>query len=121
MSLKLQIDQCLKEIEILFDRGNSNRWTTKDFSELASEIHKKTGILLSVSTLKRIWGRVQYSSIPNRSTLDTLSQYLGYTGWIDYTKSTSEKKQKLYSIVQKKHLIISVITLLILGTGYVFF
>lgn len=121
MSLKLHIDQCLKEIEILFNRGNSDDWSTKDFSELASEIHKKTGVLLSVSTLKRIWGRVQYSSNPNRSTLDTLSQYLGYTGWIDYTHSTPEKKQReLHPFFQKGYFII-ILSVLVVGIGYIFF
>lgn len=56
-------------------------WDTHDFQILSDSIHKETGTLLSVSTLKRLSGRVHYRSKPNRSSLDTLAKYIGHNDW----------------------------------------
>lgn len=58
-------------------------WTSAHFEELGDDIHVATGIRLSVATLKRVWGRVKYTSSPSRTTLDALAQYAGYSGWVD--------------------------------------
>lgn len=55
--------------------------TPKDFELLSEAISKRTGILLSPTTLKRIWGYLDENVTPRRSTLDTLSRFCG---WRDY-------------------------------------
>ena len=56
--------------------------------------------MLSHVTLKRVWGKVKYESLPSTHTLDTLVQYLGYESWRDFrsqncsgTASTMAGKQ----------------------------
>ena len=61
--------------------GSSNNWTNQDFEELSERIFDKTQVKLSVSTLKRIWGKVKYDSSPNAATLNALAVFLGYENW----------------------------------------
>src|ERR1700744_2722878 len=64
--------------------GDSNGWTNHDFIILSEKIQEATGTAISHVTLKRLWGKVKYESLPNTHTLDTLVQYLGYNGWRDF-------------------------------------
>ena len=59
-------------------------WTNRDFEELSDRIASATGVTLSVTTLKRVWGRVSYASQPSTTTLDTLAQYAGHEHWRAY-------------------------------------
>src|SRR3569833_536812 len=61
--------------------GDSKDWTNSDFMALSEKIKERTGISLSHVTLKRLWCKVKYDSLPNTHTLDTLVQYLGYENW----------------------------------------
>ena len=51
--------------------------TSTDFESLSADIEKRTGALISVSTLKRLWGYIKPQGLPRLSTLDLLSQYSG--------------------------------------------
>jgi hypothetical protein len=72
---------CLQKIEQKLGWGSSQDWKTQDFERLCDLITDKTGVQLSSSTLKRIWGKVRYNSAPNLSTLDALAQFLDYPDW----------------------------------------
>jgi hypothetical protein len=61
--------------------GDSTSWTNHDFITLSELINKRTGVTLSHVTLKRIWGKVKYDSLPNTFTLDTLCNFVGYESW----------------------------------------
>ncbi|HXD79393.1 MAG TPA: hypothetical protein VN616_16365 [Puia sp.] len=61
--------------------GDSDRWNNQDFLELRQLIFQQTGIALSHVTLKRIWGKVRYESLPSTNTLNTIVQFLGYYNW----------------------------------------
>ena len=73
-----QIRNCLNEIERRLSWGSSDRWSNQDFELLSDEIYNKTTVKLSITTLKRIWGKVEYHSSPSTSTLIVLAQYLDY-------------------------------------------
>ena len=55
--------------------------TPKDFDYLYSCIYDKCGTMVSISSLKRIWGYVATDSSPRLSTLDPLAQFVGYSDW----------------------------------------
>lgn len=55
--------------------------TTGDFADLSAEIMRITGERLSVSTLKRVFGRVNASKAYRQTTLTILSRYLGFDNW----------------------------------------
>jgi hypothetical protein len=72
---------CLREIEVVLGWGSGNGWSNADFENLAERIFDKTGTRLSVSTLKRIWGRVSYNHFPNSASLTALAVFAGYEDW----------------------------------------
>jgi len=55
--------------------------TPKDFYFLSTYIVEQQHETVSVSTLKRLWGYIQTSSVPRRSTLNVLSRLLGFPDW----------------------------------------
>lgn len=54
--------------------------TPKDFTQCREAIFEKVHVSISISTLKRFWGYVSTSReyLPNRYTLDALSQFVGF-------------------------------------------
>ncbi|TAE32035.1 MAG: hypothetical protein EAZ91_06175 [Cytophagales bacterium] len=73
--------RCRRLVEQKVGWGNSDHWQNRDFEQLSEQILAETGVSLSVTTLKRLWGRVRYDSSPNPTTLDTLAQFVGYDNW----------------------------------------
>jgi hypothetical protein len=82
-----QIQICKNEIEYRLSWGSSELWTNQDFELLVEEIFNKTKANLSLTTLKRIWGKVDYQSNPSIATLNVLAQYLDYANWRDFRKN----------------------------------
>jgi hypothetical protein len=75
---ELLITELIKQYETVTGWGDSNNWKNQDFINLSEKIREKTGASISHVTLKRIWGKVKYDSLPNTYTMDTLVQFLGY-------------------------------------------
>ena len=95
------VQKCLLQIEEKLGWGNAAQWHNDVFIELSETIQKETKTLLSITTLKRIWGKVNYNSAPSISTLNTLSQFAGYTNWRDFKNKTTLKKPNWFQ--QKIH------------------
>ena len=72
--------------------GDSDDWTNQDFVALSEKIQERTGVALSHITLKRVWGKVKYDSLPNSHTLDTLVQFLGYENWRAFKSQNGDGK-----------------------------
>ena len=70
-----ELAELLRQIEVKFARRLS---TTTDFEVLALIIEREAGSPVSSSTLKRLWGYVEYASMPRIATLDSLSRYVGF-------------------------------------------
>jgi hypothetical protein len=80
------LQQCRTLIEAKVSWGDSSQWQNQDFEALSERIFAETGVNLSVSTLKRIWGKVRYDSAPTATTLNTLAQFVGYENWREFRK-----------------------------------
>jgi hypothetical protein len=80
------IQKLLNLIEQQLNWGEVSGWHSKDFEKLNLLIQDKTKVSLSASTLRRLWGKVDYSHRPSGTTLDTLAQFAGYESWRDFTK-----------------------------------
>jgi len=78
------LDKCRQLIEASLNWGNSTGWTNEDFENLSDSIEEKTQVRLSVSTLKRIWGRVKYDSSPTAATLNALARFIDYENWRNF-------------------------------------
>lgn len=57
---------------------------SKDFERLVVSIYERTGTLLSPTTLKRVWGYLNESTVTRRSTLDLLAQFCGWHSYEEF-------------------------------------
>jgi hypothetical protein len=89
MNNETSLDQCKHLIQDSLGWGDPASWSNEDFDDLGERIFEKTSIRLSVSTLKRIWGKVKYDHSPTTATLNALSRYAGYTGWRDFQQQNN--------------------------------
>ena len=123
---------CRTKIEQLLNWGDSSLWTNSDFELLSDKIFEKTAVRLSISTLKRIWGKVKYDNSPTAATLNALANFLGYASWRDFeseqiktsapqeevikeVKSEGNKRRRI--LVPVSILIICVVVVLLLVKG----
>lgn len=90
MNNESDVERCKRLIEASLVWGDAASWTNEDFDELSDRIFTKTSVRLSVSTLKRIWGKVKYDHSPTTATLNALARYAGFDGWRDFL-SKSQK------------------------------
>lgn len=88
------IKKCKQLVEQKLDRGSSMAWQNQDFEKLSAQIQEETGQVLSLSTLKRIWGKVKYDSRPNVATLDVLAQFVGYEHWRSFENAHADLGQE---------------------------
>lgn len=93
------IEKCRQLIEQKLAWGSSEYWQNQDYERLSERIFEVTNITLSTSTLKRVWGKVQYNSTPNLSTLNALAQFAGYENWRNFV---TENVGTAFSIAQKE-------------------
>jgi len=71
---------------------NSDTWNEYDYEKLSEFIFSKSDIRLSVSTLKRIWGKVQYKNTPATATLNALARALDIEDWRAFKKNIAIEK-----------------------------
>ncbi|WP_299163008.1 hypothetical protein [uncultured Tenacibaculum sp.] len=88
-----EVQKCLSLIEEKLNWGDSNLWHNDVFIELSEKIQDETKVLLSSTTLKRVWGKVNYNSAPSISTLNALAQFAGYLNWRDFKNKEPRKKE----------------------------
>ena len=81
---KQYLQACLKAIEQQLGWISASEWKHHHFVALSDKILDKTQVQLSPVTLKRIWGKVQYTSFPSITTLDTLAQFIGKDNWLEF-------------------------------------
>ena len=87
-----ELARCLSLIEAQLGWGPAEKWVNYDFEKLSDTIHASTGVRLSTTTLKRIWGKLKYNSAP---TLTTLSRFAGYEDWRTFKQSETAKVANL--------------------------
>jgi hypothetical protein len=82
------VQRCLSELKKQMGYAEHIRLSQRDMEHLSEAIEAKTKILISLSTLKRILNG-QFDRLPQTSTLNALTIFIGYLGWHDF------KTQKL--------------------------
>lgn len=84
-----ELRRCKALIEDKLSWGQADGWQTADFENLSELILKETGVSLSTSTLRRIWGRTAYNHLPSATTLNTLARFAGSGDWRAFVKQDS--------------------------------
>lgn len=85
---KLLLTRAKKMVEAKLGWGDSKDWSNQDFLALSKKIQEEINVSVSHVTLKRIWGKVKYDSLPNTYTLNILAQFAGYENWRDFKIKT---------------------------------
>lgn len=84
-SSEYYITLCKEQIErryfLVDDRGELQR----NLENLSQKIEEKTGVLISLSTLKRIWKNT-FKQKPQTATLNALAAILDYKDWHDFVE-----------------------------------
>ena len=65
--------------------------TPNDFVFLSGAVFDRTRETMSPTTLKRLWGYIDGADRTRNSTLDILSQFLGYGNWDDFVEKTGKE------------------------------
>ena len=60
-----------------------HHWKQRDMEALAKLIEERSGVKLSLSTLKRLW-KPDFDQTPHPSTLDALVSVLDYHNWLEF-------------------------------------
>lgn len=91
MNDKELIQTCLREISVKAGYANPSSLRQRDIEHICDEIEKSTGILISLSTIKRLLNG-QFNRLPQAATLNAITAYLGYENWQDFRmKHTSNR------------------------------
>ncbi len=86
-TLLAKLSALTRQIEQDLDWGDRQTWTNKDFATLSECIFEKTGKQISITTLKRIWGRAQLVATPSQVTLDIMAEFAGFKNWRSFDKT----------------------------------
>jgi hypothetical protein len=70
----------------------NHRLTQRDMELLCDNIEKKTNVLISLSTMKRLLNG-QFSRMPQVATLNAISNYLGYANWQEFKIKQQAKEE----------------------------
>ena len=75
------LDSYKQQVEEKFPIAvGKERPSQRDFEYLSEQIQERSGVYISISTLKRIW-RKDYQSVPHPATLNALVSLLAYDNW----------------------------------------
>jgi hypothetical protein len=78
-----------KEIEAALGR---EMCTPKDFEYLRECVYSRLQVMISRTTLMRIWGYVDEKVVTRESTLGILAQFLGYRNWEEFQQNSSSSE-----------------------------
>lgn len=73
--------------------------TPKDFDFLHDCIFARLRVMVSPTTLKRIWGYLDEGVATRESTLTILARFIGYEDWTDYVNRRNEAKESESGLV----------------------
>ncbi|HEY4788277.1 MAG TPA: hypothetical protein VIH57_19625 [Bacteroidales bacterium] len=113
------ICSCKKEIEkvLALDNGNSSL-KSSDLEYLSRLIREKSGINISLSTLKRLW-KEDFAQLPQPATLNALASVLDYKNWQEFKQASQIKvKRTSLKIILAFIGIILTVTVLLVGLLY---
>jgi transcriptional regulator with XRE-family HTH domain len=66
--------------------SDSSRMTQRDFEHIGTLLEKKSGIVISSTTIKRL-ANGQFSRLPQVATLNAIANYFGFKNWQEYKAS----------------------------------
>lgn len=74
---------CINELCIAAGFQDTSQLVQRDFDFISDSIESKTGVLISLSTIRRLLNG-QFSRLPQVATLNAMAKYAGYVNWQDF-------------------------------------
>ena len=93
---------CITLIEQKLNWRPAEEWRNYEFTELSEKILDVTSINLSVTTLKRVFGKLKYESLPSTVTLNALAAFLGFTSWMDFKSRQKLSKEREQAVISSE-------------------
>ena len=94
-STRYTVDQLVQQITDRLGWGEVSEWSNKDFERLSEQIFDQTQKRLSVTTLKRVWGRAAHLADPSHTTLDILAEFGGFGSWRDFQEQITDSPKPI--------------------------
>lgn len=91
MTKEIELSELRTRIEAMYGK---QLLTTTDFEEFSVMLKRKHNAEISSSTLKRLWGYVSDVHKPRTTTLDTLTQYVGYKDYADFVSQLKKDESR---------------------------
>lgn len=88
------IKRCKKQIERKLSFTNDNGSTQRNLEILARKIEEKTGVCISLSTLKRLW-KNEFKQRPQIATLNALATILDFKDWQAFKEANQDKAGRI--------------------------
>jgi hypothetical protein len=85
------VQASLQEIFKLNGYNDPELMTQRDFEHIGSEIEKKSGIVISSTTIKRL-SNGAFSRSPQIATLNAIANYFDFKTWQEYKSSLNQKE-----------------------------
>ncbi|MCG8385925.1 MAG: hypothetical protein MJA30_10315 [Cytophagales bacterium] len=83
------IKNCIRQIEKKYHlTTGTGKWRQRDMEYLVRLIEEQSGVLLSLSTIKRILKNDQ--QVPQPATLNALASVLGYSNWQEFKMNNAQ-------------------------------
>lgn len=92
----------IKLTEAKLEWGSGDNWSTQDFEAVSIKILEVTGINLSVTTLKRLWGKIKYESSPTVTTLNALAKFNGFENWRAFQQAEKKDGTEVKEVIIKQ-------------------
>lgn len=83
LSDKELVRLCLEELCTKMGYADRTNISRSDFEHLCYLIEEETRVVISVSTMKRVFNE-KFERLPQLYTLDALTKYIGYSGWQEF-------------------------------------
>ncbi|MDP4263407.1 MAG: hypothetical protein Q8941_12850 [Bacteroidota bacterium] len=80
------VKKCMTELCSKAGFADCQNMVQRDLEFLCDSIEAKTGVLISLSTIKRLMNG-QFSRLPQIATLNAISMFLGYQNWQEFKLS----------------------------------
>lgn len=112
-SVKINILRCRKLIEQQLNWSDDTIPTRREYEILVEKIFNSTGVLLSISTVRRIWNN-DFKNLPHKSTLDALAEFAGYNDWQSFTESQVRLEMRVKKSGGQQRVVITSIFLIVI-------
>lgn len=111
---------CREQIEKKYAFANGNGYTQRNLELLSQNIEDKTGTIISLSTLKRLW-KGNFKQSPQIATLNALAAVLNYKDWQEFKlqNQPAQNQPTQKSAVSRRRWIMPLILLVLFSVTFV--